>query len=154
MKKLILVLLLLLSPLMADGVYKLTLNQKSDVIYPKLLASLDANYLILVSEINILEKFKHAGLPKKFGKDFNTNNLTSIKAVIACNGFFGNFISNADPSMMGLCPVRITVIEKDGKTTILFVKPTAVSGDSKANKIIEKLEAKVIFAIEALKHKS
>ena len=151
MKKLILTLLLLLSPLMADGVYKLTLNQKAEVVYNKLLTSLDENHLIVVAEINILEKFKHVGLPKKFGKEFNTNNLTTIKAIIACNGFFGNYIANADPDMMGLCPIRLTVIEKDGKTTILFVKPTNVSRASKAKVIIAKLEKKVISAIEVLK---
>ena len=151
MKKLILTLLLLLSPLMADGVYKLTLDQKADVVYKKLLTSLDDNYLIVVAEINILEKFRHAGLPEKFGDEFNTNKLTTIKAIIACNGFFGNSIANADKDMMGLCPIRLTVIEKDGKTTILFVKPTNVSRASKAKAIIAKLEKKVISAIEAVK---
>ncbi|MFK5938632.1 MAG: DUF302 domain-containing protein [Sulfurimonas sp.] len=151
MKKLILTLLLLLSPLMADGIYKLTLNQKADVVYTKLLASLDNNHLIIVSEINILEKFKHAGLPEKFGKEFNSNNLTTIKAIIACNGFFGNYIANADPDMMGLCPIRLTIVEKNGKTTILFVKPTNVGSTSRAKGMIEKLEKKVISAIEAVK---
>ena len=122
--------------------YKLTLNQKSAVVYPKLLASLDEIYLKIVSEIDILEKFKHAGLPKRFGKDFNTNNLTSIKAIIACNGYFGNAIANSDPSMMGLCPVRLTVIEKDGKTTILFVRPSLIAAGSKAEAIAKKLEEK------------
>jgi len=151
MKKIILTLLLLLSPLIADGMYKLTLNEKSAVVYPKLLASLDAHYLFVVTKIDILKKFKHAGLEKKFGKNFNTNNLTSIKAIIACNGFFGNSIANTDPSMMGLCPVRITVIEQDGKTTILFVKPSLIADDSKAHAIVKKLEAKVISSIEAIK---
>jgi len=53
--------------------------------------------------------------------------------------------------MMGLCPVKITIIEKDGKTTILFVKPTAMSGDSKANAVIAQLEAKIISSIENIK---
>jgi len=151
MKKLILTLLLLLSPLMANGMYKLTLNQKSAFVYPKLLASLDANHLVVISQIDILAKFKHAGLPKKFGKDFNTNNLTAIKAIIACNGGFGNAIANADTNMMGLCPIKLTMIEKDGKTTILFVKPSNIAQGSKAEVIAKKLEAKVISAIEALK---
>jgi len=151
MKKLLLSLFLLLSPLMADGMYKLTLNQKSSVVYPKLLDALDAHYLIVVSQIDILDKFKHAGLPKKFGKNFNTNNLTAIKAVIACNGGFGNAIANTDPYMMGLCPVRITLIEKEGKTTILFVKPSQVAAGSKALEVIKKLEAKVIASLETLK---
>ena len=151
MKKLLLTLLLMLTPLMADSVYKLTLNEKVDSVYTKLMSSLDNNHLIVVTEIDILGKFKKAGLPKKFGKEFNTNNLTAIKAIIACNGYFGNYIANADPDMMGLCPVRITLIEKDGKTTILFVKPTTVSGNSKANKMIAKLESKVISAINTVK---
>jgi len=151
MKKIILVLLLTLTSLMADGIYKLTLNEKSDIVYTKLMKSLDSNHLVVVSEIDILGKFKKAGLPEKFGKEFNTNNLTAIKAIIACNGYFGNYIANADINMMGLCPVRLTVVEQNGKTTILFVKPTAVSGDSKANLMIAKLEAKVISAINAVK---
>ena len=84
-------------------------------VYTKLLASFDNSYLILVSEINILEKFKDAGLREKFGKNFNTNNLTGIKVVIACNGWFGNEVANADPLMMGFCPILVTLIEKMGK---------------------------------------
>ena len=120
-------------------------------VYAKVLASFDKSYLIVVSEINILEKFKHAGLPEKFGKNFNTNNLTGIKAIIACNGWFGNEVANADPLMMGFCPVRITLIEKDGKTSILFVKPSVAPKDTKAYSVLLKLEAKVISAIDAVK---
>ena len=141
----------MLFPLMADGVYKLSVNQKRDVVYKKLLQSLDENHLVVVSEINILQKFKKVGLPKMFGDEFNTNNLTAIKAIIACNGYFGNYISNADSAMLALCPIRITVIERNGKTMILYVKPTAVSGNSKANKIIQKLENKVISSINSVK---
>jgi len=157
MKKFILPLLIVviffvtLIPLMSDKMYKHTINEKAEIIYPKLLESLEKNKLIVVSEIDILDKFKHAGLPEKFGKEFNANKLTTIKTIIACNGWFGNYISNADINMMGLCPVKITLIEKDGKTTILFVKPTTVSGDSKANATIAQLEAKLISSIENIK---
>ena len=119
-------------------------------VYTKLLASFDNSHLIIVSEINILEKFKEAGLPKKFGKNFNTNQLTGIKAVIACNGWFGNEVANADPLMMGFCPIRVTVVEEDGKTSVLFVRSSVAPKDSKAYAILEKLEAKVIGAIEKI----
>ena len=151
MKKIALILVLMVSSLMADGVYSLTVDEKSSVVYEKLLKSLDKNHLIVVSEIDILDKFKKAGLPKKFGKEFNTNKLTAIKAVIACNGYFGNYIANADPKMMALCPVRITLIEQEGKTTVVFVKPTNVSNSSDAKAMIAKLQKKVIMAIEAVK---
>jgi len=71
--------------------------------------------------------------------------------VIACNGWFGNEVANADPWMMAFCPIRVTVVEKEGKTSILFVRSSVAPKDSKAYAILEKLEAKVISAIEAIK---
>jgi len=149
MKKIVLLLALSLS-LWANSVYVKTFDAPMKEVYTKLLASFDASKLIVVSEINILDKFHHAGLPEKFGKNFNTNNLTGIKAIIACNGWFGNEVANSDPLMMGFCPIRVTVIEKEGKTSILFVKSTIAPKDSKAYPTLEKLSAKVIKAIETI----
>ena len=137
--------------LWANSVYVKDIDAPINAVYTKLLSSFASSNLIIVSEINILEKFKAAGLPEKFGKNFNTNNLTGIKAVIACNGWFGNEVANADPLMMAFCPIRVTVVEKEGKTSILFVRSSVAPKDSKAYAILEKLEAKVISAIEAIK---
>jgi len=150
MKKIILLLTLSLS-LWAESVYVKTIDAPMTTVYEKVLSTLGHADLIVVSEINILEKFKKAGLPEKFAKNFNTNELTGIKAIIACNGWFGNEIANADPLMMGFCPIRLTVIEKDGKTSILFVRPSVAPKDSTAYAILKKLETKVITAIEAVK---
>jgi len=150
MKKIMLILSLSLS-LWAESVYVKTVNAPLNKVYAKVLASFDNANLVVVSEINILEKFKHAGLPETFGKIFNTNDLTGIKAIIACNGWFGNEIANADPFMMGFCPIRVTLIEKDGKTSILFVRPNLAPKSSKAYAILENLDAKVISAINAVK---
>jgi len=150
LKKILLILSLTLS-LWANNVYVKTIDAPMSEVYLKVLASFDKSNLIVVSQINILEKFHHAGLREKFGKNFNTNNLTGIKAIIACNGWFGNEVANADPLMMGFCPVRVTLIEKDGKTSILFVRPLLAPKDSKAYAILEKLDAKVISAIDAVK---
>ena len=150
MKKVLVALMLLLaSSLMAHDVYVKEVNMPLDKLYPKVLQSLANHKLIVVSEIDILDKFKHAGLPKKFGKKFNTNKLTGIKAIIACNGFFGNEVANSDPQMMALCPVRITMIEKDGKSQMLFARPSKSSEGTKAHKALSDLEAKVIKALES-----
>ena len=150
MKNIIFVLLLATS-LFGNEVFKLTIDKNINKIYPQLINALENSHLIVVSEIDILDKFKHAGLPKKFGKEFNTSELTAIKAIIACNGFYGNYISNADPEMMAICPIRITIIEKDGKTTLLFIKPSHLAKDSKALNIVLKLENKVISVLNSLK---
>ena len=149
MKKILLLILTLSLTLWADAVYTKTYDAPMDKVYPKLITSFDNAHLIVVSEIDILGNFKAAGLPEAFGKDFNTNNLTAIKAVIACNGWFGNAVANSDPEMMAFCPIRVTLIEKNGKTSIMYVRSTVASKDSKAYPVLKELEFKVIKAIEA-----
>ena len=144
MKKIFLTILLLSLSLWADAVYTKTYDEPMSKIYPKLLASFDNASLIVISEIDILAKFKAAGLPEAFGKEFNTG----IKTVIVCNGWFGNEIANSDPLMMAFCPVRVTLIEQDGKTSIMYVRPSVAPKDSKAYLLLKKLEDKVISAVE------
>ena len=151
MKKTIFLLLTLSLTLFADAVYTKTYDAPMEKVYTKVLTAFDNAHLIVVSEIDILAKFKAAGLPKKFGKNFNTNKLTGIKAIIACNGWFGNEVANADPKMMAFCPVRVTLIEQDGKTTVTYVRASVASKESKAYPTLVKLEAKVIKAIESVK---
>ena len=148
MKKICLLLLTLSLSLWADAVYTKHYDAPIEKVYPKLIASFDSAYLIVISEIDILEKFKEAGLPDSFGKNFNTNNLTAIKTIIACNGWFGNAVANSDPEMMAFCPIRVTLIEKEGKTSIMYVRPTVAPKDSKAYPVLQELEQKVIKAIE------
>jgi len=150
MKKIVLLLLTLSLSLFADAVYTKTYNAPMAKVYPKIMASFENAHLIVVSEIDILAKFKAAGLPETFGTNFNTNKLTGIKAIIACNGWFGNEVANADPKMMAFCPVRVTLIEEDGKTTVTYVRATVANKESKAYPTLKKLEAKVIQAIEGI----
>ena len=149
MKKILLLLLTVSLTLYADAVYTKTYDAPIEKVYPKLITSFDNAYLIVIAEIDILGKFKEAGLPESFGKNFNTNNLTAIKTIIACNGWFGNAVANSDPEMMVFCPIRITLIEKEGKTSIMYVRPTVASKDSKAYPILQDLEQKVVMAIES-----
>jgi len=150
MKKIILTISLLTASIFANPVYTKTYEAPAKVVYAKLMKALDNTHLIVVSEIDILAKFKAAGLPEKFGKKFNTNNLTAIKAIIACNGKFGNSIANSDPEMMAFCPVRITVVEKDGKTSVHYVRPSSGTAESKAFESLKALENKVIATIDSL----
>src|SRR5665648_1039135 len=109
MKKMILILAMSLS-LWANNVYVKVVNAPMEGVYDSLLKSFADNSLIVVAQIDILKKFHAAGLPKKLGKDFNTNNLTGIKSVIACNGGLANAIANTDPTMMSFCPIRVTLV--------------------------------------------
>ncbi len=151
MKKILLACILSLSLWAAPetNVYSVTYNSDMDTVEKNLLNHFKSAKLVVPWKLDILEEFKKKGLDKKFGAEFNKNQLTSVRTIVACNGKFGNMIMNTDPAMMAYCPIRITLVEKDGKTTVLYVRPTSAPRSSKAYKILVKLEKKVIGAIEA-----
>ncbi len=147
MKKILLMCVLSLS-LWANSVYTVTYDKSIDEVESAILANFKKSKLVVVWKLDILEEFKKKGLDKKFGKNFNKAGLSGVRTIVACNGKFGNNIINADSTMMAYCPVRITLTEKDGKTTVLFVRPSTGPKESKAYPILVKLEKKVIGAIE------
>lgn len=151
MKKILLACILSLSLWAAPetNVYSVTYNSDMDTVEKNILNHFKSEKLVVPWKLDILEEFKKKGLDKKFGAEFNKNQLTSVRTIVACNGKFGNMIMNTDPAMMAYCPIRITLVEKEGKTTVLYVRPTSAPRSSKAYKILVKLEKKVIGAIEA-----
>jgi uncharacterized protein (DUF302 family) len=85
---------------------------------------------------------------EKWGEDFNRNQLDGIKSMVFCNGRYANAVSNADPDMLALCPLRMSLIEKAGKTSALFVRPSVIAAASPAKPLIETIESEVITAIK------
>ncbi|HEY9202864.1 DUF302 domain-containing protein [Sulfurimonas sp.] len=149
MRKILLACLLTLSVWAAESnVYKVSYNAPVDKVLDNMLAKFKQEMLVVVWQLDILEEFKHKGLDKKFGENFNKAGLTAVKTLVACNGKFGNDIINQDSDMMAYCPIRITLTEKDGVTTVLYVRPSSAPRDSKAYQSLVKLEKKVTKAIE------
>lgn len=147
MKKIIVILAMSVS-LWANNVYVKVVDAPMEGVYDSLLQSFADNSLSVVAQINILERLQASPLPKKLGKDFNSNNLTGIKSIVACNGKLANAIASTDPTMMAFCPVRVTLVEQEGKTTITYVKATSAPKDSKAYSHLKELEETVIKAID------
>jgi hypothetical protein len=50
--------------------------------------------------------------------------------------------------MLALCPLHITLTEKDGQSAILFVRPSFVAKGTSAETIAAEIENKVIKAIQ------
>ncbi len=149
MRKILLACLLTLSVWAAESnVYKVNYNAPVDKVLENMLAKFKQEMLVVVWQLDILEEFKKKGLDKKFGENFNTAGLSEVRTLVACNGKFGNDIINQDSDMMAYCPIRITLTEKDGVTTVLYVRPSSAPRDSAAYKTLVKLEKKVTKAIE------
>jgi len=106
----------------------------------------DAGYAV-VDELPISENLK--GMAKKWGADYNRNKLEGITALVFCSGWYVNQVSNLDPTLLGLCPLHLTVTHKAGVSTVLFNRPTALAAASPAYKVLKEAEDEIINAIEA-----
>ncbi|MGE0738992.1 DUF302 domain-containing protein [Sulfurimonas sp.] len=149
MKKILIMCLLSLSLMAAEtNVFKASYKAPIDKVMQNIRDKFKADMLIIVWELDILEEFKTRGLVQKLGAEYNKAGVTAVKTFVACNGMIGNSIINADADMMAYCPVRITLTEKDGVTSVLYVRPTSAPRDSKAYPALVKLENKVVAAIQ------
>jgi uncharacterized protein (DUF302 family) len=146
----VLLLLLLMSarPLWAENstVFVLTVNKPVKQIYPKVYDALEDARFFVVKELDIGNNL--SGFAEKWGDEYNQSGLSAIRSMVFCNGWYANQVSNKDPRMLGLCPLHMTLIEKDGKTTALFNRPTAIAVNSPAYNILSTIENDVIEAIK------
>ena len=150
MKTILAVLLTMLSlKVVADApaLYEKTFDQNLDIVYKQVQKSLEANGFKVVYELDMLDNLtKYA--EKNAVKDFNLNKLEGIKSIVFCNGPLAVKISNADPTMLAICPLHITLTQKSGRATVLFVRPGVTAHGSKAEAPAKELEEKVIKTIE------
>jgi len=132
----------------SPSVYEKTVDQNLDTAYKRVYKALDSNGFKVVFEVDIQENLTKSAA-KKAIKDFNLNQLEGIKSMVFCNGPLAIKISNADPTMLSLCPLHLTFTQKAGRATVLFVRPSVIAQGSKAETSVKELEEKVIKAIES-----
>ncbi len=128
------------------GVYIQQVDKPVLAVYDKLYKSLEDAHFYVVFEPNIGKNL--ARFSEKWGDDYNQNKLSEIRSMVFCNGWYANKVSNLDPNMLGFCPLHLTLIEREGKTTVLFNRPGVMAQNSPAEKLLEEIEAEVITAIQ------
>ena len=127
-------------------VYRLQVNKPLSKVYDKVYKSLEEARFFVVFEPNIGANL--ARFSEKWGDDYNRNNIAEIRSMVFCNGWYANKVSNLDPNMLGFCPLHLTLIERDGKTTALFNRPGVITQNSPAKAQLKKIESEVIAAIQ------
>ena len=134
------------SNITASAVYQQTVKKTMSEVYDSLYKSLEDARFFVVFEPNIGANL--ARFSDKWGEDYNRNNLSGIRSMVFCNGWYANKVSNLDPDMLGFCPLHITLIEREGKTTVLFNRPSVVAQESPAKELFVKIESEVMAAIQ------
>ena len=130
----------------SSAVYERSFDRTLDIAYKQVFDALEGNGFKVVYEIDMQENLTKFA-EKNAVKDFNVNKLEGIKSMVFCNGPLAVKISNADPAMLALCPLHVTLTQKAGRVTVLFVRPGVVALGSKAAAPAKELEDKVIGTI-------
>ncbi len=119
-----------------------SLEASYDTVYK----ALENNNFFVVFEPDIQKNLSF--FAERWGDNYNRNKLEGIRSMIFCNGWYANAVSNADPDMMALCPLHITLVQKAGVTRILFARPTVIAAGSKALSVAREIEQDVSKALD------
>lgn len=130
-----------------DNVRTWSIDQPLDSAYKAIYRHLEENRFYVVFEPDIQSNLKR--FAERWGDDYNRNKLEGIRAMVFCNGWYANQVSNADPTLLALCPLHITLIQEQGQTRVLFVRPSQVAAGSKAQSVARELEEDVAKAVDA-----
>lgn len=131
-----------------DSIYKASKKAPAQEVYQALYKALEEQRLWVVFEPDMGRNI--AGMAKRLGDDYNRNGLQTMRSMVVCNAWYANKVSNLDPDMLALCPLRVGVIHKDGVTTLLFARPTVHAQGSPALTVITEIEDLVITAIQSV----
>ena len=147
-KRLILTLCVLFSTSLyaSSIIYKVSIKKDFSSALQHITKTLEDQNLYIISKADISGTL--ARMKAKLGKDQNQRNYEKVQSIIFCNPFYANDVLNADPDMMALCPLKIMLMTKQGKTTALFVLPSKLAGKSSAKKILIEIENKVKKALK------
>ena len=149
MRKLIAVLLLLawtgLVQATPAGVFRADARAPMARTYPAIHKALEDARFWVVFEADIGRNL--AGFAAKWGEDYNRNGLTGIRSIVVCNGWYANQVSNADPDLLALCPLRVNLVEKDGVTRVLFARPSVIAAGSPGAAAVQEIEQTLVRAI-------
>lgn len=145
--KLLLSLMLITAPVFAEysAVFEYAVDKSIEQVYPAISKQFDDSRFFVVEELNIGKNLSN--FSEKWGDDYNRNQLSAIRSIVFCNGWYANQVSNLDPKMLGLCPLHLTLIEKNQRTTALFNRPSVISEGSPAKDLLLEIEQEVIEII-------
>jgi len=129
-----------------SGIYKVSVKEDFPSALHTLKKTLEDQGLYIISKADISGTLKR--MKGKLGKEYNKRGYSKVQSIIFCNPFYANDVLNLDPDMMALCPLKIMLLEKNGKTTALFVPPTIIAKKSPAKKVLKEVEEKVKKALK------
>jgi len=131
-----------------DAVYSRTVPGDFQRIYRDVYTGLEKAGFHVVYEAFISNALaKHA---KEWGDDYNRNHYDVVRSIVICSPYYANQILNHDPKMMVVCPIKVTVLYKQGRATVLYEKLESIDEHSPARKVLQKVDDKIMGVIRSV----
>jgi uncharacterized protein (DUF302 family) len=144
------ILVLLLLPCLAravpEGVIRLVAEQPVDAVYDRVYKALEAEKFWVVFEADMGKRMAKFG--DKWGNDYNRNGLDSVKSMVFCNIWWTNRVANADPDLLALCPLHLSLYEKDGDTVLVMPKLSVLAEGSPGQGAAAELESELTAIVQ------
>jgi uncharacterized protein (DUF302 family) len=128
------------------GVLRLATDQGLDAVYDKVHEALEAEKFWVVFEADMGSRM--ARLADEWGDDYNRNALEAVKSMVFCNIGWTNRIANADPDLLAMCPLHLSLYAKDGQTVIVMPRVSAMAEGSPGQEAAAQLEGELRRIIE------
>ena len=142
--------LLLLAPLLVAaepaGIVKLVSDRPVDELYDDLYQAMEERKFWIVFEADMGQRM--AKFSDSWGEDYNRSGLDSVWSMVSCNIRWTNRIANADPDLLGICPLHLTLYAKDGKTVVLMPRLSVMAEGSPGKEVASELEAELREIVE------
>lgn len=142
MRYLLIPLLLLLSSSLCAapaGILSIRTPLDLDAAYDRIYKALEAEKFWVVFEADMGERMQR--FRDKWGPDYNKNQLQGVRSMVFCNLDWTNRIGNADPELMALCPLHLTLVARSGSTYVLMPRLSAMAAGSPGAITANELEA-------------
>ncbi|MDO9009320.1 MAG: DUF302 domain-containing protein [Thiobacillus sp.] len=134
----------------SPAIYERSARLPADATYAQLYEALESNGFFVIFEPNMGKSL--AGMADALGADYNRNQLSTMRSLVFCKPRATNEIANADPALLALCPLHITLTHKTGVSTVYFVRPSVVAAGSPGEVQAKQLEADIVKLIEGVMH--
>jgi hypothetical protein len=91
-----------------------------------------------------------AKMADDWGSDYNRSKLTFVKGMVFCSLWWTNQIANANPELLGLCPLHLSIYAHEDKTTLVWPKLSAMADGNSGQAIAQALDEEVSDLIRAV----
>jgi len=150
MRRVLFLMLLLLSFQLTAGsgaVYVKTVEMDLEAAYRAVYGALEEHRFWVVFEADMGERM--AGFKDRWGEDYNRGGLDGARSMVFCNIWWTNQIANADPDLLALCPLHVSLYAQAGKTSIVMLRPSVIAEGSPGQAKAAELEQELVGIIEA-----